>query len=701
MGVRRFVTASIAVAGLVALAIAVPTAAYAASTLRVGPGEQYSSIQAAVNAAHNGDTVSVDAGTYPGNILINGKYISLVTTAGATIQATSTGSAPVFIANVPFAPGVSMTLSGFTITAGNSPSGQGGGLTIAGNASPIITGNTITGNHAAGYGGGISISSNSNPIIKGNTVTNNSSVQGGGGIFANTGSSPSIYGNTITNNTTSGASISGGGSSGGGIYVEGTSSTEIFPVIINNTIKNNTADFAGGGIMVRTGADAVIESNDIESNTAAYGGGIHLEAATQETVNSNQIKNNVARYNSSFAGSGFGAGIAVFDSTTAQIQFNTIQGNQASNGGGGVSVAESSSIQLNGNLISGNSTSYPLGASEYGGGVYVANGTLTAYNNQLVNNSAGLGGGIALITNAKGTIYNNTIVSNSEPVDHGGAIFVVNTAGMSAVNNILTANQGYQIFEQKVGDVINNNLITLPGSASASGSGTYYNSAGGGGLSGSNISPGSVGFTNAAAGDYSITSASPAVGAGTSSGIPALGTDYRNVIRTVNALDIGAFAYSANPVTTQPVYRIYSSTSQDHFLTIDVNERNQVEQSYNPAEWRYEGIAFDAFTTQVSGTVPLYRFFSPTYQGHFYTANPDEWNYVKSSYPANIWTYEMIAFYVYPLNTQIQSRPVYRFWSPAVKQHFYTADPNESSTMQRIFPSSIWTFEGANFNIPD
>jgi parallel beta-helix repeat protein/predicted outer membrane repeat protein len=708
MAFRRTVAASVAVAALVALAVSVPTQAFAASTLRVGPGEQYSGIQAAVNAAHNGDTVSVDAGTYVGNVTINGKYITLTTSAGAVIQAGTAGPATVFIENVPFAPGVTMTLSGFTITAGSAGSGQGGGITAAFSADPIITGNNITGNRTAGYGGGIAAIFGSDPVIKNNTISHNGATQGGGGVFANGGSNPTIFGNTITQNSTSGANIPNGGSSGGGIYVEGTTSTPIYPTIMNNTITNNFAEFAGGGIMVRTSAISQIQGNDIESNSAAYGGGIHLESAAQEDIYDNQIKNNTAPANSKYAGSGFGGGISVYDNTAPTIHGNTIEGNQSSNGGAGIVSAEGASVTLDGNLISGNATEPNNTTGQNGGGIYVANATLVAFNNQFVSNTAGIGGAIALLNNAHGTIYNNTVVSNNESADHGGAIYVLDTAGATAkiINNILTANQGYQLYEQATGSTINNNLITAPGAAAQRGAGLYWsNSPVGSTLPTStahaNISPASVGFTNAGAGDYSLVSTSAAVKAGTSSGIPGIGVDYRNTIRKVSALDIGAFEYSASPTTTQTVYRFFSTISQDHFYTITPAELTEVVRDYNPKQWRYEGIAYNAFTTQAPGTVPLYRFFSPEFGGHFYTASASEWQEVKRDYPPSEWTYEEIAFYVYPLGTAIQSRAVYRFWSPSAKQHFYTASPDESAEIQRTFPPSTWTYEGPNFNIPD
>jgi hypothetical protein len=51
-----------------------------AATLKVGPKEKYKTIQSAVNAAHDGDTIKVAYGTYKENIRINQSGISILGT---------------------------------------------------------------------------------------------------------------------------------------------------------------------------------------------------------------------------------------------------------------------------------------------------------------------------------------------------------------------------------------------------------------------------------------------------------------------------------------------------------------------------------------------------------------------------------------------------------------------------------------------
>ena len=110
-----------------------------AATLTV-PG-RYRTISAAVAAAHSGDTVLVSPGTYRENITISGKNVVLRTTNGPdrTIIAGNPGRSPVMFRNVSGA----SVIRGFKIVSGNAPSGQGGGITVANNASPVIAYNKI------------------------------------------------------------------------------------------------------------------------------------------------------------------------------------------------------------------------------------------------------------------------------------------------------------------------------------------------------------------------------------------------------------------------------------------------------------------------------------------------------------------------------------------------------------------------------
>lgn len=144
------------------------------------------------------------------------------------------------------------------------------------------------------------------------------------------------------------------------------------------------------------------------------------------------------------------------------------------------------------------------------------------------------------------------------------------------------------------------------------------------------------------------------------------------------------------------VYRFWSDTFHGHFFTIDWNEASQVKD-YDD-NWTYEKVAFSAYSTQEPDTIPLYRFWSDVFHGHFYTSDYDEYVKVKDTDPN--WNYEWMAYYVYPLDYsgQVETETVYRFWSPVFLHHFYTADYNEMVKVRDT--DSNWDFEGAAFKVP-
>ena len=143
------------------------------------------------------------------------------------------------------------------------------------------------------------------------------------------------------------------------------------------------------------------------------------------------------------------------------------------------------------------------------------------------------------------------------------------------------------------------------------------------------------------------------------------------------------------PTTSLPVYRFYSKNYKGHFFTIDEGEMWTIRNTNR--NWSFEGTAYMAFTNQVDGTVPLYRFYSKGYRGHFFTIDADEAEVVKKN---RNWEYEGVAYYVYPQEVA-GSVPVFRFWSDRYRHHFYTIDENEKTYLEQHDPN--WKFENIAF----
>jgi hypothetical protein len=241
--------------------------AIAAQAAVIGVPAEQPTIQAAISAAANGDTVQVAPGTYVENLNFLGKAIRVISDQGpqvTIIDGNNAGSVVTFNSGE----GPQSELRGFTVRNGRAQV-RGGGIRIENNSSPTITGNIVVNNRAADGGGGISTSFSS-PVIQGNTIAYNGQIQGfsggvGGGGVAVVGASSAV----LLNNNISGNSWST--SSGGGItlFAAGT------PTIKNNLIANNSAYSDGGGIAMFNQSDAAIVQNVITGNTAPKGGGLY------------------------------------------------------------------------------------------------------------------------------------------------------------------------------------------------------------------------------------------------------------------------------------------------------------------------------------------------------------------------------------------------------------------------------------------
>jgi len=549
--------------------------------LHVGATQTYKTIQSAVDASTTGDVIDIDDGTYTENVTISNKWITLTGDLGApanvvltaAVRNSTTGTSPLFLSGSSVSSHV--VIEGMTITNGLTQSGQGGGVTIH-QSNAELRHDVITGNSApSGYGGGILVDSGSAPYIHDNVISANSASQGGGGVFA-FGSNAVVADNTITGNSTTGAVIPNGGSAGGGIYLETSTGVSMTVTIFGNTISDNNAEFAGGGIMVRTGVTGTIEDNLVHGNSAAYGGGIHVETnGSAITLDGNTISGNAAihlqKFDSGGNTSGWGGGISIYGQSHVTAVRNRVTGNSAPSGGAGVVAAEQSVYTLSADTISSNivgsgatTESPPLS----GGGLYAANSTGTVTNTLFVGNSADIGGAIGLLDGATATIDQNTIVGNHEAFQAGGAVFVVDASTVSASleNNILSNNDGYQLFDpNRRAARISNNLFGLASSTPAQmGAGAYFafhgtqppyaesnitaiNNVAGFHADG-NIEA-DPGFTNAASGDYSIAQTSAAIDHATVVGVPQVTTDHGGDYRLTPPPDIGAFEYQNAPVS--------------------------------------------------------------------------------------------------------------------------------------------------------
>jgi len=332
------------------------------STLHVGAHEPFHTIQAAVNAAHPGDRILVDPGTYQEQVTIpavdNGLALESTRPLAAIIKAPSP-----MIGNksiVDDAGAHDVTIAGFTITGPGAPGvgGIGFGIHIDSGGSATIVGNHITkieDNPIDGAQNGVAIQvgrqsegTTGSAIILDNVIDN---YQKTGIVVSNVGSHADIFGNTVqgagptTLLAQNGIQISDGATAqvsynvvSGNIYTPGT--TQATGILLFNPgtvrVDHNTVTHNDIGIIAVGGTGLVIDHNHVSHSTFF---GIVLDGSTHSQVSYNTTNHN----GSNQAG---GAGIALVSASHNTVDHNT----SAHNRGDGILVDSSST----GNTITDN-----------------------------------------------------------------------------------------------------------------------------------------------------------------------------------------------------------------------------------------------------------------------------------------------------------------------------------------------------------
>ncbi|WP_315095506.1 hypothetical protein [uncultured Cellulomonas sp.] len=154
---------------------------------------------------------------------------------------------------------------------------------------------------------------------------------------------------------------------------------------------------------------------------------------------------------------------------------------------------------------------------------------------------------------------------------------------------------------------------------------------------------------------------------------------------------------TAPPISLVDVYRFWSPVlGNAHLYTTNSDEVAHIRAT-DPS-WVYEGQAFATVPVSADGwcTVgpPVYRFYSPVVQSHFYTQSFDEKQHLVTSDPN--WTYEGIA-YCAPDSPKQGAVPLYRFWSSAFGKHFYTANQAEADHLKAV--DRNWSYEGIAYYV--
>jgi len=293
------------------LVTAVPAGA---ATINVSPS---GSIQAAINAASDGDIINVAAGTYTENVDVNKRVILQAVGAVTVNPAVSTD-------HIFHVTASHVTIDGFTLVGDSlEPTSRGilldsgvTGCTITNNNysrtnaedaiaiyldsadSNIVQSNTLT--FSAG-GTGISVQSSDHNLVKNNTVT----LPGvGQAIWVDSSSHNLVQGNTLNN--TLGLVSNAAPSTGNTIKGNTISNTTIGMRIVasftlpvsDTTVIGNILTGCGNGIQITSDGAALsnltITKNIFQSGTSAAIAVVKAPAGSSITISNNDVSSNTA-----------------------------------------------------------------------------------------------------------------------------------------------------------------------------------------------------------------------------------------------------------------------------------------------------------------------------------------------------------------------------------------------------------------------
>ncbi|MBI5030469.1 MAG: hypothetical protein HZB51_08075 [Chloroflexi bacterium] len=436
----------------------------------------YATIQAAVNATVNGDTIHVSAGYYTETVDVSaGKVItieggydatctaltlgltrihanvagSVVDVFGASVLALRNlhivggssfgagvdvlGSSHVTLVNTDVYSNTGANGGGFYIGSGsivtysadsdiyNNTAATGGGAIVYGRLIGFDTSSDMYQNSATD-GGGIAVMGGQVQLDNADVVANTAASRGGGFYVASNG----II--TLTNSVFVGetAPCCQSAQYGGGIYAD---ASRVILGSVTTTVMNNTATNDGGGIyltnasrLVVTGSNLGYSGSVTSGNDAVFGAGLFAISSTVEFTG--QIINNIATNS--------GGGLYATNSTITMT--NTTVGGTAVNthnqigaaglNGAGMYLINNTHAILSNTIIVSNTLANP--ATGYGGGMYVRQGSIvTATNSRIEQHflpSAGDGRGAGMyIYDATVTLSNTQVLSNTASNFAGGA----------------------------------------------------------------------------------------------------------------------------------------------------------------------------------------------------------------------------------------------------------------------------------------
>lgn len=377
--------------------------------------QDFTTIQAAIDAARSGATIFVAPGVYKERLVITNKSLRFLTgTPGGgnpgderVIVDGSCNSSPTVVASSDFSLECVM-FDGFVFRDGN-----GGAFEIF----------------------------DIQLVLEDCELTNNIALFDGGAIFQVRGRLVMIRG-VIEDNMT----MQGGGA---------TMSFDAEQEFINTIIRNNNAAGSGSAIsnLTSAGKSTVCLTNSIVSGNSSGENGAVFAVGATVMINGGEISNNTA--------ANVGGGVAAANCPNVAIN-NCVCSNNVCSGPGGGIFCQDCNVNVS-NCVCGNNSS--MNAS--GGGIYCIGGNFQCNNCNIVENFAGMnGGGCQLVDLLQGlNKIESCCFENNEASLNGGGLTNVQSEALvqlikcKVLRNCAGANAGGVLVEDADLQAINTRIM--------------------------------------------------------------------------------------------------------------------------------------------------------------------------------------------------------------------------------------------------
>lgn len=454
-------------AALVLLGVLAPSAAFA-ETFRVladGTG-QFGTIQEAIDAASDGDTVLVGPGTWEEALAVGDTTLTLEASDGAATTVIDGGGEgeAISVSGNAWITGFTLRNSGghaISVDAG-SPTLSDlvfedlgtvdlyGGAVAVWTGSPMIMGCTFTGGSGlagahlfvhsgtvtvrdsdfsggtASYGGSIAVGGGT-LVLERVTVRGNVASVHGGGLYTAPGASLLLTDTTFSDNANSTGTPYG---FGGGLFLGASGSLVAERVTFsgNGSPEYATAMSYGGGLFLDSSSSATLTEVTLDGNLAYYGGGLFQnDMATVDLVGSELRANEAVQ----------GAAIWVAQGDQLSLADTSVLANTSLYSGAGIHVSSLTGLWITGTTFDGNLALDGNGAAA----VVTTAGTLEVVDSSFDTNIAHSAGGALHLSDVDRVEFDRvSFIDNVATHGDGGAVYAVNSPSFTIVGSTFHEN---------------------------------------------------------------------------------------------------------------------------------------------------------------------------------------------------------------------------------------------------------------------